>query len=218
MQHCLVGPRVLQVHRQVLRAVEDDEDGARVRVGAVGVILEEVVGVPDVLRELLVEGFSHHPCGIALWAGDERKNTQRDHDGEERVHDAADRSLHIGVSDLWVVERHVGVVHPQREEVVPQRHEVNVLIHYLDDAMERVCLRHRACQTVQRVLRDGGAPVQVHAVVEAARAVAGDALDVLDAGLDEVDRCRILHRLTVRMKVEMEGHPMPAEIRDLEES
>ena len=24
-----------------------------------------------------------------------------------------------------------------------------------------------------------------------------------------------LHRLTVRMKVEMEGHPMPAEIRDL---
>ena len=91
---------MVQRRAQVQLAVEQDEDGPRVR-SAEGLVPEEVVGAADVLAQLGVEGVADHACRAAVWAGDVGQDAQRHDHGEEPGDELVDGALHVAVGDLY---------------------------------------------------------------------------------------------------------------------
>lgn len=209
-----VAPRVLHHGAEVGGALHEDEErplearsALRLREEA-RVRLELVVQPPP-------EQLGDHLRRAAARIAQDGHDAEGDERREEAGHHLLHRCLHDRVGHP--VEAHEGLGHEQREEVVLERGEVEVLVHHLADLPDVLAREGLGGQILEQHARHRRRKVEVVGFVQPRRTVRAEAVDVSLGGLDEVDGGHVGDLVAGRVDEQVQRDPALAQVALLEQ-
>lgn len=116
-----------------------------------------------------------------------------------------------------IVELNVSIAVSEGEEGILKGDEIKVLIVDPGDAGDGVGAEEGGSQLLEERAREGGGQVEVEGVIEMARYVGGEALEVGGRGADEVDSGDVGNGLAILVDEEIEGDAMLAQVLDVDQ-
>ena len=125
--------------------------------------------------------------------------------------------LNLCVGCHGVVELHVGIREPQREQRGLQGHEREVLVKQLPDPLHAAIADGGVGQLLHQLGGKGGGEVEVHGLVQSVLGVLGEKLHVGLGGRQEVNCGDIRDALALRLDEQVQCDAVFAQIADPEQ-